>query len=141
MHSKNKDFQRKQDLFHPLPSATVVYKATSLRTVFFVHSVPVQADTSAAPVGCTTGSWKERLIPEKIRRLTTTAAPTVQRFNGGRILESSNEERNPKTLAARYGSESPEWQAGLCPVLWPEKQPVTCCYHENNSFFFFLNTS
>jgi len=83
MHIKNKDFQRKQDLFHPLTSATVVHKATSLRTVFFVHSVPVQANASAAPVGFTAGSWQDRLIPVKIHRLTTAPAPTVQRFNRG----------------------------------------------------------
>lgn len=75
MHIKNKDSRRKQDLFPPLTSATGVHKAKSLRSGYFVHSVPAQLRASAAPVGFTSGSWREKLIPEKMRRFPIPAAP------------------------------------------------------------------
>lgn len=129
MHIKNEDFWKKQDLFHPLTSATVVHKATSLRTVFFVHSVPVQADASAAPVGLIAG--KKASSPKKHTGQAGQQHSQHSSSTVGRILESSHEERNPKTSAVRYSDKSPKSQSGFCPISWPEKQSVSCCCHEN----------
>lgn len=129
MHIKNEDFWRKQDLFHPLTSATVVHKATSLRTVFFCTFCSSTSRHFCSPSGAE--SRKESLIPEKH---TGQAGQQHPQYNStvGRILESSHEERNPKTLAVRYSDKSPKSQSGFCPVSWPEKQSVTCCCHEND---------
>lgn len=138
MHIKNKDFRRKQDLFHPLTSATGVHKATALRTGVFCTFCSRTSHHIRSPSGLY--NWELGRKPHPKENTGLPPQQHTQHSNGGGILKSGTEGRNPTPLAQRYVSESPWRQAGVCRTLWPEKRPVTSCHHENH-FSVFLKKS
>lgn len=120
MHIKNKDFRRKQDLFHPLTSATGVHKATALRTGVFCTFCSRTSRGIHSPSGLYKWELERKPHPKE-----NTGSPPQQHSNGGEsrkvVLREETQTPWQEGMAARapgnrQGS-APHY--GLRNALWP----------------------